>query len=110
MKSYNWISNVREKLELDSDNKAAIVIGIHRSAVSAHKREKVKYLSEPQCEKVAEILGLSVEEVLIDQAMERASTTKSREAWKKIKEALIVVPRDGIEPPTRGFSIICSTD
>jgi len=21
-----------------------------------------------------------------------------------------VVPRDGIEPPTRGFSILCSTD
>jgi hypothetical protein len=24
--------------------------------------------------------------------------------------ALQVVPRDGIEPPTRGFSVRCSTD
>ncbi|SPO58743.1 exported protein of unknown function [Pseudomonas inefficax] len=24
--------------------------------------------------------------------------------------SLKVVPRDGVEPPTRGFSILCSTD
>jgi len=23
---------------------------------------------------------------------------------------ILLVPRDGIEPPTRGFSILCSTD
>ena len=23
---------------------------------------------------------------------------------------ILMVPRDGIEPPTRGFSVLCSTD
>jgi hypothetical protein len=26
------------------------------------------------------------------------------------KHFIEVVPRDGIEPPTRGFSVLCSTD
>jgi hypothetical protein len=26
------------------------------------------------------------------------------------KPLIVVVPRDGIEPPTRGFSVLCSTD
>ncbi len=26
------------------------------------------------------------------------------------KHCIEVVPRDGIEPPTRGFSVLCSTD
>ena len=34
---------------------------------------------------------------------------KGKQAFNK-KELIMMVPRGGIEPPTRGFSVLCSTD
>ena len=30
--------------------------------------------------------------------------------WDKINRKKTMVPRGGIEPPTQGFSVLCSTD
>ena len=36
--------------------------------------------------------------------------TKKRVSEKFANPLIFVVPRDGIEPSTRGFSVLCSTD
>ena len=112
MDSYSFIQAVKTKLDLPSDNQAAAKIGITRSAISNHKSGRCKTLSDEQCIKVAEILGLPAEAILADQHAEAAKTPELKKLWSEMGKKLILemVPRGGIEPPTRGFSIHCSTD
>jgi hypothetical protein len=43
--------------------------------------------------------------------LHRNYTNTEKFVSENVCEHLIeVVPRDGIEPPTRGFSVLCSTD
>jgi len=110
MKSYDLIQAVKTKLDLASDNQAANEIGISRSNVCDHKKGRAKTLSDAQCLKVAAILGLPPESVIADQRSEAAREPEVKQFWSNMGKKLILemVPRDGIEPPTRGFSILCS--
>lgn len=45
---------------------------------------------------------------LIRQGLRRYITTKKAAAITR--NGLLVVVMDGIEPPTQGFSVLCSTD
>ena len=112
MESYYFIQAVKTKLELPSDNQAAAKIGITRSAVSNHKTGRCKTLNDEQCIKVAEILGLPAAAIIADQHAEAAKTPELKKLWLEMGKKLEVrvVPRGGIEPPTRGFSIHCSTN
>jgi hypothetical protein len=53
--------------------------------------------------------------VVFEQASEKSLTqiltqNKNRGHGITRKPLIFMVPRDGIEPPTRGFSVPCSTD
>ncbi|MDF1693294.1 MAG: hypothetical protein P1U47_13015 [Zhongshania sp.] len=110
MDSYTLIQAVKTKLNLPSDNQAAAKIGITRATVSNHKTGRIKTLNDAQCLKVAEILELPPETVIADQNAEGAKSPEVKKFWEGFGKKLIIkmVPRDGIEPPTRGFSILCS--
>ena len=110
MKSYEWIVKVKEFKKLPSDNSAANLIGITRSAVSHHKIGTCLSLNDEQCLKVAELLEIEPIVVIADQRAAGAKSDSMKAVWEKVKNSIVMVPRDGIEPPTRGFSILCSTD
>lgn len=82
MNSYEWIKRVKDELELASDNKAALVIGISRASVSMHKSGKAKTLNDDQCMTVAELLGIDPGIVIADQHMERAKDPEQRKVWE----------------------------
>jgi plasmid maintenance system antidote protein VapI len=82
MKSYKWIVEVKEKLNLPSDYRAAELIGITRQSVSKHKRNEAKTLKDEQCIKVADLLGISPEIVIADQHLEAAKTPEEKAVWQ----------------------------
>ena len=47
----------------------------------------------------------------VSAQLHRNYTERQKGLWSYgCKPLILVVPRDGIEPPTRGFSVLCSTD
>tara|TARA_R110001592_G_scaffold335102_1_gene619660 strand:- start:357 stop:707 length:351 start_codon:yes stop_codon:yes gene_type:complete len=84
MKSYELIQAVKEKLNLESDNQAAMNIGITRATVSNHKTGKCRTLNDEQCITVAKILGISAEQIIADQHLEGAKTPEERAVWQNI--------------------------
>ena len=112
MKGYELIQAVKTKLDLPSDNQAGAIIGLTRGTISNHKTGKCHTLSDEQCITVAKILDLPPMAVIADQHAEAAKTPELKQIWSSMGKKLVLkmVPRDGIEPPTRGFSILCSTD
>tara|TARA_Y100001934_G_C12262407_1_gene730712 strand:- start:48 stop:392 length:345 start_codon:yes stop_codon:yes gene_type:complete len=88
MKSYEWIVRVKDELELPSDNKAAMLIGVTRSAVSHHKSGKLKQLKDEHCMKVAELLGINPAEVIADQHAEGADNPALKSVWQSMAKNL----------------------
>ncbi|WP_339677501.1 hypothetical protein, partial [uncultured Zhongshania sp.] len=108
MRGYEWVELIKRETDLKSDNKVALAIGITRSAISDHKHGRAASFYDEQCIKIAELLGLEPIVVIADQRAAGAKNDSMKAVWEKIKRNIVVVPRDGIEPPTRGFSILCS--
>jgi len=106
MKSADWISMASEALGKPTARALAEKIGINEATLSQHKSGKAKTLNDDNCLVIAEICGLDPLIVIADQQAERASPAvrKIYERARKLASETMV-PRDGIEPPTRGFSI-----
>jgi len=84
MESYDIIRAVKSKMNLPSDNQAAAMIGISRSAVSLHKRGLSKTLDAEQCIIAARLLDLPEILVIADQQAKSAKSDITREYWEKL--------------------------
>lgn len=78
-----YIDAIREKKNLHSDYAAAKALGITRQAVSKY-RLNADHFGPEMAEKVALILDIDVEQVMLDSALSRAKTDSERKAWEKI--------------------------
>ena|GEM_PF-4950347 len=110
MKSYNWVLKLKSECGITSDNQVAQTLGLTRAAISDHKNGRAVSFADEQCMKIAELLDLEPIAVIADQRAEGAKNPNMKAVWERVKANIVMVPRDGIEPPTRGFSILCSTD
>lgn len=84
MKSYEWVKRVKAEKGLKSDNQAAIALGLNRAAISQHKSGKVKAFDDETCQRIADLLGIDVTEVLIDQHAEGAKSAELRKVWQNL--------------------------
>ena len=110
MKPYYWIEEVKKAKGLTSDYQAGEMLGIGRQRVSHYKHDRIQSFEDETCTIIAETLGIEPISVIADQRVEGAKTPNMKAVWERVKQNIVMVPRDGIEPPTRGFSILCSTD
>ena len=85
-----------------SDYKTAQQLGIPRTRISMIRARGV--MRDDMCVKLAMLLNVSPAELFAACSIKRYPEFK--EYWERWE----VVPGGGIEPPTRGFSIPCSTD
>ncbi len=127
MKSIDWIDQLIRAKALPSDRQAALLLGMTTAAMSQHRRGKVGTLDDQYAYRLEELLELPHGTIVLDQHMEREQDPARRAMWQRLGKLAAsaaatvlvvtglggageVVPRGGIEPPTRGFSIPCSTD
>ncbi len=134
MNTSAYLDAVKERLNLQSDYALAAKLEESRSRISNYRTGRTE-MDGDLIQKVASALGIDPIIVLADVSASRASTGFERDAFKRL--AIIaraqkrptavaaavrseggktsrrkgrMVAKDGIEPPTRGFSIPCSTD
>lgn len=120
MNSSMYLDALRARLNLPSDYATAKRLGISTQRVSNYRTGK-QDMAEDLIPKVADLLGVDPVVVYADIAAARATTAFSRMAMTRLAElarasaatkkapakGLVskMVAEDGIEPPTRGFSI-----
>lgn len=88
MKASKWIDRVKVKKNLPSDYAAAKLLGMTQSAISV-LRVRESTLSDEASLNVAMSLEIDPVIVLIDQALERAKTDETRNAWAKAINTLV---------------------
>lgn len=74
----------------------------------AMQREEVPVFTSPSLTRV--YLRMRMGTLEREEFQDPNISAMWRELGKLASGSDVMVPRDGIEPPTRGFSILCSTD
>jgi len=94
MKTLDYIEAVKKKLDLPSDYAAAKALGISRQAISNY-RAKTNFLDDAVALRVAEILGISEAEVLLNCHIERSKLPQVRVVFESVLEVLVsaAIPR-----------------
>ena len=80
MKAYEWIQQLKLKNGWDSDYKAAQELGLTRAALSNYKVGRRTSLDESAAVKVAKLLGVKPEGLLLDQYAESVKEPLARAA------------------------------
>jgi predicted transcriptional regulator len=91
MTPYQWILKIKEKHGLDSDYKAAQLLGVTRGALSNYKVGRRLSLDETSAVKVAELLGEKPEAILLDQYAETVKEPAARTALLDTARRLCVL-------------------
>lgn len=79
MKAFEWIDRAKKASGIESDYGIAKLLGISRATVSNYRRN-AGMLDEECAIKVANVVGLKPEAVLIDQLAERTKEPQARTA------------------------------
>lgn len=87
MKTPEYLDAIRAKHELPSDYAVAKILGISRSAISNY-RNNDKNFDDEVARRVAALLGISPEIVVLDMHAERAQTEEMRALWMRISEKI----------------------
>lgn len=80
MKAAEWIDRVKAAKGIESDYAAAKAIGLSRNAISNYRVGARNTLDEETAVKVAAMLGLKPEGIVIDQVAERSKNPEIRSA------------------------------
>ncbi|MCZ2495742.1 helix-turn-helix domain-containing protein [Xylophilus sp. Kf1] len=80
MKAADWIDRLKTVKGWDSDYRVAKELGISRTTISNY-RGRQSTLDEDMAVLIAELLGIELMEILLDQAGERAKSAKARKAF-----------------------------
>lgn len=88
MKAADWIDRLKAKREWESDYRAAKELGIARATVSKYRSGKTPTFDEETTVIVAKNLGVPVEVLLLDQAVERTKSDEAREALQRALKRL----------------------
>lgn len=80
MKAVEWVDRVKSVKGIESDYKAAQVLGITRGGMSQIRNGGSHTLNEETALKVAQVLSINPAGILLDQAAERIKDTAARSA------------------------------
>ncbi len=115
----DYIREAEKASGAKNDSDLAKKLNITRSALSNYK-SGARIMDDYCAMQVAGILEIDPMLVIAKANEMREKSEPRRNFWRDIQISLTlgsghlvgkrVVPRGGIEPPTRGFSIHCSTD
>ena len=84
----DYISEAQKKQNIPSNNKLAIALGLTPQGLSViYKGRSVP--SDETIIKLAELAGISEDEALLDAAVWRAQTPKTKELWEKIRHIVL---------------------
>lgn len=83
MRAFEWIDRAKNAAKIESDYAIAKVLGIHRATVSNYRKSR-GLLDEEVSIKVAEIIGIPPEKVLIDQLAETVKTPSAKAALERV--------------------------
>lgn len=93
MNSYTWIEEAKTKTGLNSDYAIAKELGLTRGAISNHKTGKLKSLDDKTCLKLAKMLNIPAEQIILDQKAQAADTPELRKLWANLaKKAVAASP------------------
>jgi len=80
MNSINYLNSVKKQLHIRSDYALAKAIGITRQAICNYRKERSQ-MDNFTAFKVAEVLDIPAEKVIIDVALEASNNHEKREFW-----------------------------
>ncbi len=130
MKSASYIDAIKSRHNLTTDYQVCKKLGITTSRLASYRKGRSEF-ADDIIPRVAELTGRDALEVFLDVNLSRANSEFAKKAFKQLAELAsknaannatstqtkkprnagsLMVAGDGIEPPTRGFSIPCSTD
>jgi len=85
MQTNDYLELVKRKLDLQSDQALANVLGVTRSAIS-HMKSGKSGIGDATAVKVAQLTGIPVARVLIDVHLERSKAPEVKAAWASMME------------------------
>lgn len=83
MRAYEWIDRAKNAAKIESDYAIAKMLEINRATVSNYRRS-LGLLDVEVSVKVAEIIGIPPEKVLIDQLAETVKTPSAKAALERL--------------------------
>lgn len=84
MKSIEWIDRLIAEKNLPSDRQAALLLGMTRGAISAHRVGTALTLDDKAAYRLEELLGLEHGTIVADQHAERESDPYVKAMWRKL--------------------------
>ncbi|MFC4158454.1 hypothetical protein [Chitinimonas lacunae] len=81
-----YLQAAKEKIGAESDSALGKAIGLGRNSVGQYMRGE-RIMDDYTCAQVAQILGLSLVEVIAAANAERERTTERRDYWRNLWEA-----------------------
>ena len=117
MRTLEYLDEVKKTCGLTSDYQLAKLLELETSNITMYRKSR-RVMDDYVATKVAQILKISDMELIAQANAEREKDEAKRAYWEAKAETARdvrgaengLVARSGIEPPTRGFSIRCSTD
>jgi len=82
MKSYEYIEKVKEVMELDSDYKVCKILNWPTNRATMYKNGQT--MDNEAARQIAEILNVSVWQIIADMESERQKSPAKKTAWKKL--------------------------
>jgi len=80
-----YLDEAKNRLEIDSDNKIAALIGIKREGISNYRSGRSR-MDDYVAARIAEILNISKIEVIGTANYEREKNERKKEYWKTVVE------------------------
>lgn len=90
MKAFEWIDRAKNAAGIESDYGIAKLLGINRATVSNY-RKSMGMLDEDCAIKIANVVGVKPEAVLIDQLAERTKSPEARTALRDAARRLCIL-------------------
>jgi len=97
MKASEWIDRFKAKRQIDSDYRAAKVLGLSRNAISNY-RNGTPTMDEKTAISLARELGERPEAIVIDQMAERATDPTLRASLREMARGLCMLCLIGSGP------------
>ncbi|QXZ10950.1 helix-turn-helix domain-containing protein [Comamonas sp. Y33R10-2] len=82
MRAFEWIDRAKNAAKIESDYAIAKILGIHRATVSNYRKSS-GLLDVEVSIKVAEIMGIPPEKILLDQLAESVKTPAAKAALER---------------------------
>lgn len=90
MRTKDYLREIEKKYSPKNDSHLADLLGVRPPTIYRYKSEE-RVMADEVCEKVADLLDIPLEKILLDMHIQSSPTPKIKNAWKALQMSVALV-------------------